>query len=88
MYIYIYDKVTVGEEINLLNVKFKIFILIIYKDFFKSFYYANYFDTNSSNVLMLWSNTKICGYLLCVSKFTIFLMYVILPLKELYDKKI
>ena len=88
MYIYIYDKVTVGEEINLLNVKFKIFILIIYKDFFKSFYYANYFDTNSSNVLMLWSNTKIYGYLLCVSKFTIFLMYVILPLKELYDKKI
>ena len=50
MYIYIYDKVTVGEEINLLNVKFKIFILIIYKDFFKSFYYANYFDTNSSNI--------------------------------------
>ena len=50
MYIYIYEKVTAGEEINLLNVKFKIFILIIYKDFFKSFYYANYFDTNSSSI--------------------------------------
>ena len=50
MYIYIYNKVTVSEEINLLNVKFKIFMLIICKDFFKSFYYANCFDRNSSNI--------------------------------------
>ena len=55
IYIYIYNKVNDGEKVNLFYLKFKVFILIIYKmnKYLKSVFMLNVFQDFFSDVKVL-----------------------------------